>query len=165
MKERHSPWTNESVIEVAKQCKSVVEFYERFPGAYKYAHKTDLWKTFTWLRHNTNPNNIERRIKEHRKKNYKNNIRKYDIVRQYFEDCCFELPEPKILQSGINGFEAQELEDKFKMKYIEDGWNIINTGKTGKGTSSLGNLSYTYPTREECARIVSLYNGRKEVEN
>lgn len=187
MKERHSPWTNESIIEVAKQCKSAVEFSERFPGAYKRAHKTDLWKTFTWLRHNTDPNkrtyviyayedivnkfvyvgltnNIERRIKEHRKKNYKNNIRKYDIVRQYFEDCCFGLPEPKILQSGINGFEAQELEDEFKMKYIEDGWNTINTGKTGKDTSSLGNLSYTYPTREECARIVSQCKGRKEVE-
>lgn len=179
-------WTDETVIEASKQCKSAVEFRDRFSGAYDYAHKTDLWKTFTWLKHNTDPNkrtyviyayedivnkfvyvgltnNIERRIKEHRKKNYKNNIRKYDIVRQYFEDCCFGVPEPKILQSGINGFEAQELEDKFKMKYIEDGWNIINTGKTGKGTSSLGNLSYTYPTREECARIVSQCKGRKEV--
>lgn len=179
-------WTDETVIEASKQCKSAVEFRDRFPGAYDYAHKTDLWKTFTWLRHNTDPNkrtyviyayedivnkfvyvgltnNIERRIKEHRKINYKNNIRKYDIVRQYFEDCCFGLPEPKILQSGINGFEAQELEDKFKMKYIEDGWNIINTGKTGKGTSSLGNLSYTYPTREECAMIVSQCKDRKEV--
>lgn len=180
-------WTDETVIEASKQCKSAVEFRDRFSGAYDYAHKTDLWKTFTWLRHNTDPNkrtyviyayedivnkfvyvgltnNIERRIKEHRKKNYKNNIRKYDIVRQYFEDNGLVLPEPKILQSGINGFEAQELEDKFKMKYIEDGWNIINTGKTGKGTSSLGNLSYTYPTREECARIVSQCKGRKEVE-
>ena len=109
-------------------------------------------------------NDIERRIKEHRKKNYKNNIRKYDIVRQYFEDCCFGVPEPKILQSGINGFEAQELEDKFKMKYIEDGWNIINTGKTGKGVSSLGNLAFKPLTREECAEVVKQYNGRKELE-
>ena len=188
MKERHSPWTDDSVMEVAKQCGSAVEFQNRFPGAYKYAHKSDLWKTFTWLRHNTDPNkktyviyayedvinksvyvgltnDIKRRIKEHRKKNYKNNIRRYDVVRQYFEDNCSEIPEPKILIEDINGFEAQELEDKFKMKYIKDGWSIINTGKTGKGISSLGNLSFTYPTREECARIVSLYNGRKEVEN
>lgn len=189
MKERHSPWTEKSVIESAKQCGSATEFRNKFPGAYSYAHrkKKDLWKTFTWFRHNTDPNkktyviyayedivnkfvyigltnDIERRIKEHRKKNYKNNIRKYDIVRQYFEDCCFELPEPKILQSGINGFEAQELEDKFKMKYIEDGWNIINTGKTGKGVSSLGNLAFKPLTREECAEVVKQYNGRKELE-
>lgn len=186
-KEPVRKWTDETVIEASRQCKSAVEFRERFSGAYEYAHRTNLWKTFTWLRHNTDPNkrtyviyayedivnkfvyvgltnNIERRIKEHRKKNYKNNIRKYDIVRQYFEDCSFGLPEPKILVDGLNGFEAQEEEDRIKVKYINEGWNIINTGKTGKGTSSLGNLSYTYPTREECARIVSQCKSRKEVQ-
>ena len=181
-------WNDKTCTDAARECSSATEFRDRFPGAYDYAHrkKKDLWKTFTWLRHNTDPNkrtyviyayedivnkfvyvgltnDIERRIKEHRKKNYKNNIRKYDIVRQYFEDCCFGMPEPKILQSGINGFEAQELEDKFKMKYIEDGWNIINTGKTGKGVSSLGNLAFKPLTREECAEVVKQYNGRKEL--
>lgn len=186
MKERHSPWTDETVIEASKQCKSATEFRDRFPGAYDYAHKTDLWKIFTWLRHNTDPNkrtyviyayedivnkfvyvgltnNIERRIKEHRKKNYKNNIRKYDIVRQYFEDNGLVLPEPKILQSGLNGFEAQELEDKFKMKYIEDGWNIINTGRTGRGVSSLGNLAFVPLTKEMCENAVKQYKTRKDI--
>lgn len=180
-------WTDETVIEASKQCKSAVEFRDRFSGAYDYAHKTDLWKTFTWLRHNTDPNkrtyviyayedivnkfvyvgltnNIERRIKEHRKKNYKNNIRKYDIVRQYFEDNGLVLPEPVIKCSGINGFEAQELEDYYKEEYRKNGWNIINTGKTGKKISSLGNLSFTPLTREDCAKVVKLYNGRKELE-
>ena len=182
-------WNDKTCTDAARECSSATEFRNKFPGAYSYAHKKkkDLWKTFTWFRHNTDPNkktyviyayedivnkfvyigltnDIERRIKEHRKKNYKNNIRKYDIVRQYFEDCCFGVPEPKILQSGINGFEAQELEDKFKMKYIEDGWNIINTGKTGKGSSSLGNLAFKPLTREECAEVVKQYNGRKELE-
>lgn len=182
-------WNDKTCTDAARECSSATEFRNKFPGAYSYAHKKkkDLWKTFTWFRHNTDPNkrtyviyayedivnkfvyigltnDIERRIKEHRKKNYKNNIRKYDIVRQYFEDCCFGVPEPKILQSGINGFEAQELEDKYKMKYIEDGWNIINTGKTGKGTSSLGNLAFKPLTREECAEAVKQYNGRKELE-
>jgi len=182
-------WNDKTCTDAARECSSATEFRDKFPGAYSYAHKKkkDLWKTFTWFRHNTDPNkktyviyayedivnkfvyigltnDIERRIKEHRKKNYKNNIRKYDIVRQYFEDCCFVVPEPKILQSGINGFEAQELEDKFKMKYIEDGWNIINTGKTGKGVSSLGNLAFKPLTREECAEVVKQYNGRKELE-
>lgn len=182
-------WNDKTCTDAARECSSATEFRNKFPGAYSYAHKKkkDLWKTFTWFRHNTDPNkrtyviyayedivnkfvyigltnDIERRIKEHRKKNYKNNIRKYDIVRQYFEDCCFGVPEPKILQSGINGFEAQELEDKFKMKYIEDGWNIINTGKTGKGVSSLGNLAFKPLTREECTEVVKQYNGRKELE-
>lgn len=188
MKERHSPWTEKSVIETAKRCSSATEFRNKFPGAYDYAHKKkkDLWKTFTWFRHNTDPNkktyviyayedivnkfvyigltnDIKRRIREHRKKNYKNNIRQYDIVRQYFEDNKIDIPDPVILQVDINGFEAQELEDKFKMKYIEDGWNIINTGKTGKGVSSLGNLAFKPLTREECAEVAKQYNRRKEL--
>ena len=180
-------WTDESVIEAARQCGSATEFRNRFPGAYQYAHKSELWKSFGWFKHNTSPdsktyviyayedvinkfvyvgltNDIKRRVKEHRKKNYKNKIRQYDIVRQYFEDNGLVLPEPVIKCSGINGFEAQELEDKYKMKYIEDGWNIINTGKTGKNTSSLGNLAFTPLTREDCAKVVKLYNGRKELE-
>ena len=180
-------WDDKTCTEVAKECSSATEFKNKYGGAYSYAHKTDLWKTFTWLKHSSNPssktyviyayediinksvyigltNNIKRRIKEHRKKNYKNNIRQYDIVRQYFEDRGLVLPEPVIKCSGINGFEAQEMEDYYKEKYRNEGWNIINAGKTGKGVSSLGNLAFKPLTREECAEVAKQYKGRKELE-
>lgn len=179
-------WTHETVTEAAKNCKSATEFKEKYSGAYYYAHKTDLWKSFTWLKHNTDPdkktyaiyayedaanmcvyvgltNNIARRIKEHRKKNYKNHMRTFDIVRQHFEDRGLELPEPIVLRDGLDGFEAQELEDKYKDYYVKKGWNLINTGKTGPGVSSLGNLSWKRPSREECEKTAAGCRTRKEL--
>ena len=50
---RKPKWTDESCTEAARSCSSATEFRERFPGGYYYAHQTDLWKSFTWLRHNT----------------------------------------------------------------------------------------------------------------
>lgn len=42
-------WTNEKCIELSKQCSTMTEFKRKYPNAYKFAHKTDLWKTFTWF--------------------------------------------------------------------------------------------------------------------
>lgn len=179
-------WTVESCTEAARLCSSATDFRERFPGGYRYAHQTDLWRSFTWFKHNTDPNrktyvvyayedvannavyigltnNLDRREKEHRKKNYKNGLRKYDIVRQHFEDVGLPIPKPIVLRDGMDGFEAQAAEDEFKSKYASGGWSVVNTGKTGLGVSSLGNLAYKRPGRDECAEIVKGCRSRKEL--
>ena len=183
---RKPKWTDESCTEAAKLCSSATEFGERFPGGYRYAHKTNLWKSFTWFNHNTDPNsrtyavyayedsannavyvgltnNLARRDREHRKKNYKNDLREYDIVRQHFEDVGLPTPKPIVLRDGMDGFEAQGAEDEFKSRYASDGWSLINIGRTGAGVSSLGNLAYARPGREECADIAGGCRSRAEL--
>ena len=185
-KQKQPKWTADTCTAAARSCSSATEFKERFPGGYRYAHSTDLWKTFTWLKHNTDPsrktyvvyayedsknnavyvgltNNLERRETEHRKRNYKNSLREYDIVRQYFEDAGCPMPRPIILREGMDGFEAQATEDEIKSKYASDGWKLINTGKTGLGVSSLGNLAYSRPDKDECAKIAKGCRSRKEL--
>jgi predicted GIY-YIG superfamily endonuclease len=62
-----------------------------------------------------------------------------------------------ITKKPITKDKAQELEHKMKLKYIREGWNVLNKGKTGKGIGSLGGNTLFW-TKERCHQEALKYN-------
>ncbi len=57
--------------------------------------------------------------------------------------------------------DAQELEHKIKLEYIDNGWEILNKGATGRGVGSLGG-NYSIWSRESCENEALKYKTRTE---
>ena len=98
--------------------------------------------------------NLKRRHAEHKngfvyyqKKGYKDNIWKF------CNENGINMPEPKILDSGLTAIESQQKEREWEIKYRDAGWNVLNRAATGEGTSSLGSTSrkWTYDTCRDAA--------------
>jgi hypothetical protein len=63
-----------------------------------------------------------------------------------------KTPERKLLTKYISVFEAKKMEDKIMKKYVDNGWNLLNTYKAG-GTGGV----YKY-TKELCRKESLKYN-------
>lgn len=161
-------WSEERCLEVAKQCKTIKEFTMKFPTAYRTSIQKGWREDYTWLERSYKidmtakiyliyvyedlennkcyvglTNNIIKRKSSHRKTRYYKNKHgfKYlyrDAVNKHFYDMGKELPEPKILESGLNATQAQEREKYWCDFYKTHGWELLNKANTGRGSSSLG---------------------------
>lgn len=184
-KDKKIEWNYDKCYAVAKECCNVTEFRETFYAAYYHSRKNGWLNDYAWFEngrrdiHKQNyviyayednlrkcvyvglTNNIQRRKIEHKKKNYKNTKRKYDRIRDYFETYNTPVPEPLLLIEGIDGLEAQEKEKFFIEQYKERGWTILNLSKTGKNSSSLGNIGSKW-TYERCRETIKLCKNRRE---
>ena len=163
----------------AKQCRNRSEFSKKFESAYKIAIKNGWIDEYQEKYFSTIPKfkslelaihliyayevletnsvyigrttDIKRRNLTHRSQSQNDGIYKH----------CFEnnikIPNPKILEEGLTGYESQEAEDKWIKTYKSEGWNIINKAKTGKGIGSLGAVEpkWTYETCKEAAKLCS----------
>lgn len=76
-----------------------------------------------------------------------------DSVYKFAEEHNVEIPVVKILAEGLIAKESQRLEDEFKNKYAESGWNLINKAQTGENTGSLGSIpkKWNYDSCREAA--------------
>jgi uncharacterized protein YegJ (DUF2314 family)/predicted GIY-YIG superfamily endonuclease len=74
-------------------------------------------------------NNPSRRDGEHR---IKGSVFQHS---QIFEE---EIPEMKILEEGLDEYEAQKSEENWCKYYVDNGWTLINKAKMGLFVSSLG---------------------------
>ena len=55
-----------------------------------------------------------------------------------------EIPQMTILESGLSLDDGCEREDYYVNKYRSEGWNIINKGKTGKKSGSIGGIGHKW---------------------
>lgn len=97
---------------------------------------------------------LKRRHRQHKNGyGHKDGSRTYDVVYQFAAENEIEIPQPKILEEGLNAEESQRQEDYWRQKYIQDGWNCLNKAATGVGKGSLGaSLKWTYETCKEEAK-------------
>jgi len=79
---------------------------------------------------------IKRRHYEHKTK-HRDSIYKYCINNNINPNTI----EYQIILSQLTAKESQEKEDYYKEYYKEQGYNILNKGKTGIGSSSLGSIT------------------------
>lgn len=151
-------WTPESVKELSLKCSTKKEFYENYSSAYQYACRYDLLKTFTWLM--SKNDTIKRCIyvyideenkvayvgltsnKEERHISHSTGLYKgeptYSAVFNYFKSINKNIPEPIYLKEDLSLVDAQKMEDMYKKEYESKGYMMLNTGKTGVGTGSVG---------------------------
>lgn len=178
-------YTLDEIKSIAITCNSATDFKYKYRTLYNYCHKK-RWLCLLQYP-NRKPyiddrsyviygyfdyvlkfcyvgltNDIHRRHNEHNKKNHRTpHLRQFDIVKQYFIDNSKPLPKPIILEENLNLYEAQDREDYWKTYYESNGWTLINTGKTGKGVSSLGNIGRKW-TIEKIEEVLSQCKSRNE---
>ena len=87
-----------------------------------------------------------------------------DSVYNFAKEHNLKIPEVKILSKNLVAKESQRLEDEFKNKYAQDGWNLINKAKTGENTGSLGSSQRKW-TYESCRKAAESCKNREEFKN
>lgn len=76
--------------------------------------------------------------KKRRKREHKNCRRRTTVFKYFFEKYN-DIPEPVYLNDGLTDVDAQYYEDYWINQYRDDGYIILNKGKTGVDIGSLGN--------------------------
>lgn len=77
-------------------------------------------------------NNLNRRDYQHRIPQYtQNGTKKKDSVLEYSVEHNIEIPEVKILKSGLTREESQIEEQRYIKEYKKNGWNMINKNRGG----------------------------------
>ena len=132
----------------------------------QYNDKINVVYVYEFSQYNTcyvgRSNNIKRRDRQHRNGyGHRNGSRTFDSVYQFAKSKSIEMPKPKLLEENLTAYESQELEDKWKREYINNGWSILNKGATGIGKGSLGaSLKWTY---EACLEESKKYKSKNEM--
>lgn len=148
-------WSKEIVYKEAKKYSSKYEFQTKSKYAYNKALKEGWLDEFVWLKtpehkeNNVNDkihcvyayfdndnksiyvgrtNNVKLRHNQHNRIQHKS--KKYDTVKTHFSEINKKLPQPVILSENLTLEESQYYEDYFMKYYKNNGWNVINKGKT-----------------------------------
>ena len=178
-------WTKEKCLEEAKKYTCKQEFHKANAGAYASALRYGWLKDYTWFKtpasHDIEceyaiyvyediqnkcvyvglSNNVHRRHRQHIIGKIKHGKRIYDSVHKYFQTVGKEIPEPIIKMTGLKATDAGYYEDWYRIKYAENGWKVLNKGKTGEGFSSIGYQGEKL-TKEVCYNIAKKYSSIKE---
>ena len=149
-------WYYDDVYKEALKYKTKTQFFKGNASAYKAARINGWLDDYPWLIQNLCPyrnkkdnvyayfftefnsvyvgRSIEpnKRDKSHRKPKRKSSVYKFAAKHN------IPIPEMIILESNLAPNEGQVKEDYYVKKFKEEGWNILNIGKTGVGTGSLG---------------------------
>lgn len=179
-------WSKEMVENESKKYTSRFQFQKNSKYAYNKSLKEGWLDEFVWLRtpehkeNNVNDkahcvyayideenksiyigrtNNIKIRHNSHNNIQHKN--KKYDTVKTYFLNNDKDLPLPIILSENLTLEESQYYEDYFLKYYKDEGWSIINKGKTGVGIGSVGGFVQKL-TYEYCKSVALTCKTRKE---
>lgn len=163
-------WTKEHCSEVALLCETKTEFKKKFVSAYNNAyeygwldelcsHMKPIGNIVKRLIYSYEfPDNyvyvgltcnIQRRNRQHHNEisPVSDHIKKFNLT-----------PIKKILSNGyVDVIKAQNLENFWVTKYKDDGWNILNTRKTG----GLGGNTI-YWNKTNCQKMALKCNTRKE---
>ena len=166
-------WDNkECAEEAAKTCRNKSEFSEKFSSAYVHSKRNGWLDEFSEKYFSDRPefpsldakihsvysyeianrksvyvgrtSDLKRRDYTHR-----NPLDNSDSIYKFCKANDIEIPAPRILESGLTGYESQIKEDEWVRKYSENGWNILNMAKTGLGIGSLGAIAPKW-TYEAC---------------
>ena len=174
-------WIKENVFNESKKYISRNEFRKGCNSAYNVAHKNNWLNEMTWLK----PKNLYGENAQKRDNVYAYEFKEYNsvyvgrtinLIRRNNEHICgknnssvhkfakennINVPEPKILETNITILEGQELEGIWVERYREQGWNILNKAKCGKGCGSLGTL-YRKWTKNKVFEESKKYTSRSE---
>ena len=151
-------WTKLATEQEAKKYKTLKDFSNLSAGAYKAARKNKWLKDYVWLEKKVyNPNEKLWYVYVYEilnkyvyvgltvdpiRRNYEHTTKKNrDRLAKFCYENKINIKESNFIikAENLTAVEAQNLEDKLKSYYLESkNWIVINTGKTGIGTGSLG---------------------------
>ena len=165
----------------ASKCKSKSEYQQKYPVSYRYSKQNeaefdDFVKRFF---NNTFIDDESRIYLIYVYLDYKLMIGYCGLTRQSIgmrdcqhrkkEDRLYKLfvntykttiPKPIVIENGLNRIEAQEKEDYYKQYYINQGFTMLNSGKTGVNIGSIG-FTFKY-NKERCLECAKCCKSVKE---
>lgn len=148
-------WNRDTVYQLAKGCSSRGELKNKNSRAYLLARENGWLDDYDWFERKKNPYTdkidnvyayffndfkavyIGRSI-EIKKRKWRHNTDEKSTVFKFAKENGIAVPDMVILESNLSLDKGLELEDYYVKKYKEDGWNVLNKSKTGKGSGSLG---------------------------
>lgn len=180
-------WTHERCEEEAKKYTSYSNFNANNYVVYRKCLKENWLKDFTWLVNDmgvydlvtkkyaiykyvwddTNTvyvgltKDLRERDRNHRRIKEKNGKTYISIVKKYADSNGFTIPSPIVLEENLDAENARAREDYYVKLYRSNGLNVLNSGKTGEGTGSLGGSlkKWTYYL---CYEEAKKYNSRTD---
>lgn len=149
-------WTRERCYEAALDCKTRTEFQKKHNGAYNVALRNGWMDDYTWFERQ--PNFVVDKIhcvygyffdelhtvyigrtKDAVSRDWQH--RNTDCpVRRFADKNNVQVPNMLIIVKELTRDESLILEDLYVEKYRNEGWNLINTAKTGLGSGSIGSV-------------------------
>ena len=187
-KGRNQKWNKETCYDEAKKYKTKRDFHKGSPGAYTAALNNGWLSEYDWFEvpmaeelngewdlyvYEDKDNSvvyvgvakdIRRRHRQHIVGSMKKGKRVYDIVHKYFEGINKPVPDPIVRMEKLGVLDAGYYEDWYKKAYADNGWTVLNIGKTGEKVSSLGFQKETL-TREVCYEIAKKYTNIRDFQN
>lgn len=179
IKNKPEGYTKEEIFDEARKYRTKKEFRE---GSFNYwgaaqrrglldllpfervlnPYKDSLYSVYAYLFRETHSvyvgitDNMHRRNWQHRNE-HKSDIEN-SAVFKHARDNGLSIPDPVILEEGLDPMAALDKEDAWKEKYKEEGWNILNVAKTGKSSGSLGSSSHLWENKviEEAKKYKTL---------
>lgn len=173
-------WNNyDKCYYAAINCKTRSEFSDKYPTAYKYSCKNGWLDNFTWFERQANfvadkihcvygyffdelhtvyigrTNDTVYRDWSHRNTDCP--------VRRFADKNNVQVPNMLILEKELTRDESLIYEDLYVEQYKIDGWNLINTAKTGLGSGSVGGGQRAKWNRKTCYELALTCNNRTEL--
>lgn len=177
-------WDYEHCYEAALNCFNRKTFKKYYPAAYETARKNGwiadyswfppkkVWKESNYLvyAYEDTDNNVVyvglthdfyNRHRAHKLGFVYRGKTTYDSVYKHFNSIGKEVPEPRILISGLSAEQAQYYEDWYRNSYETICWTVLNVRPTGIGKSSLGGSTLKWD-REACEKEARKYRTKAE---
>lgn len=172
-------WNNyENCYNEAKKYKTITEFNKHCSAGYNTARVNGWLNDYEWFERNIDPYKNGRdnvyayfftelksvyigRTINPSERNIQHNTKEDSTVLKYAQKNCVQIPTMTILESGLTLNEGLIIEDNYRKKYEQEGWNVINIAKTGLKSGSLGACSRKW-TYISCYKEAQKYNTRKE---
>lgn len=163
---RKDKWSREEVFEESKKYSSRGQFVSSCSSAYSVALRNGWLQEMPWLgtpkkydshlycvyAYEDNLSKVayvgltlnpEERHASH-STGLRRGVRAFSPVFNYFTNLNTPVPNPIYLETNLTATEARALEDYWFHRYEEDGYSMLNKGKTGKQSGSLGSASKTW---------------------
>lgn len=179
-------WTYENTYNEAKKYEYQRDFRINSSGAYDAARHNGWMPLFDWLKKGSGTNrpidiyayedrenkvvyvgltvDMQNRHYRHKNGEIKNGVRRFDVVYKYFHSIGKDVPKPIIRMSDLETDEdGQYYEDWYKLAYKNEGWKVLNIGKTGIGSSSIGGNRRIW-TKEAIKKVAKTCVSRHDLE-
>lgn len=166
--------------EEAKKYKTRKEFHDKSRNAYDESRCNGWLDKFDWLPNlktdgakvdsvyyylfsETNAVYVGRTLMIRQDERHERHLYdKSDTVHKYAVEHGLEIPQMVIIEDNLTIKEGLTREDYWKNKYKNDGYTIINVGKTGVGSGSVGGLGNGKWDYGACFEAAKQCNGRGE---
>lgn len=171
--------TYEFCKELSKKFKYYTEFRDTDISAFRKCKDNNWLEKFTWLANNLQKYDLESKIhkiyvyefkdfnsayvgrtiqiSQRHYSHFHPKANKNDIVRDFCIEHNITPFKPTLIEDGLTLEESQIKEKYWCDKYKENGWNLLNKGKTGLHSSSIGGIGIKW-TEEKCYEEAKKYN-------